>query len=224
MLIIPFEECRSCEDFSCTAACPYEALAVCGYEIDARSLTETLEKDRPFFGEEGGVTITGGEPFAQADFLVDVLQRCKSIGISTAVESCLYAPFQDIERALPFIDFFMFDVKHMDAHRHRILCGLDNSIILENIDKLCHRARMPLLPRMPVIPSINDSRENVQETVRFLKSLGLGYINLLPYMKLGIDKYKGIGERYLMEDTPVPAQEHLNAVVRWIEDAGISCL
>ena len=223
-LKINFSSCRLCDDFTCAAACPTGALRVCGYQFDSEALAEKVSCDRSFFGEDGGVTLSGGEPFAQPEFLLEALRQCKNRGIRTAVETCLYAPFEHIERALPFIDFFMFDVKLLDEARHAAYCGVGNRLILENIRAVARRARIPLLPRMPVVPEVNDDRENVRDTAAFLNEVGIGHVNLIPYMRLGVDKYEQVGLRYTMAGVPTPERESVKRIVASFEAHGITCL
>ncbi len=223
-MFIDFLSCRRCEAFTCAPACPKAALQVCGYYVDCETLIEKVSKDSPFFAEDGGVTISGGEPFAQPEFLTGVVKRCKEIGISTAVETCLHAPFEHIERALPFIDFFMFDIKLIDYEKHASYCGLENDLIIQNITELSRIAKIPLLPRMPIIPSVNDSLENIRTTAAFLNKLGFEHLNLVLYMRLGIDKYEQLGMHYTMKEITVPSNAYVKNIVENFAAEGITCL
>ena len=168
--------------------------------------------------------MSGGEPFAQPGFAACLLEQCKVRGIHTAVETCLHVPFQNIESALPFIDFFMFDIKMIDNEKHAHYCGVGNSMVLENIKRLQAIARIPLLARMPVIPGINDDQENIKQTALFLRQTGLEYVNLVPYMRLGIDKYNQLGLPYRIESVGVPKHEDLDNIISKFKDYGITCL
>lgn len=212
------------DDFVIYNACPYHALNICGCQISAQRLTEIINNDRAYFGKDGGVTLSGGEPFHQPDFTLELLQRCRRLGISTAVESCLMTPFERIERALPWLNFFMFDIKLIDPEQHRYYCGADNRIITENIARLTETAHIPLLPRMPVIPSITDSKENIAGIAGFLTGLGLKNINLLPYMRLGEVKYEYIGAVYRMGGIPSATGADMAKAKKLFAQSGITCL
>jgi pyruvate formate lyase activating enzyme len=193
-----------------------------GPEAEAGSLAGEILKDRPFFGEEGGVTLSGGEPFAQPEFAASLLEACKGAGVSTAVETSLHADFGAIESCLPFIDFFMFDLKIMDERKHADWCGAGNRLILGNALSLARAARMPLLPRMPLVPGVNDDEDNIARTAEFLKSAGLRHLNLIPYMRLGIGKYERLKIPYGMPDTPAPSPAQILAARKLFSERGIS--
>jgi pyruvate formate lyase activating enzyme len=204
--------------------CPYGALQVCGQEITIGELMEIIQRDRPFFGDTGGITLSGGEPFFQPAFILPLLERCAGLGISTAIETSLYIPFNYIERALPFLKFFMFDLKLMDPERHLKYCGVDNEMILENIAQLAKTAHIPLLPRMPLIPGVNDDDENIRKTAEFLRGNELMYINILPYMRLGVSKYEQIGRKYELDGTEPPSEDDMNRVKAIFYESDIFCL
>jgi len=204
--------------------CPYKALQTCGRMISLEELLGIIEKDRPFFGEEGGITLTGGEPFAQPAFLFNLLHRTRKRGIFTAIETCLHVPFIHIEQILPLINFFMFDIKIMDPGKHKEYCGVDNRLILDNIRTLARMAGIPILPRIPIIPGINDDEENLRKTAEFLKSNGLVYLNLLPYMRLGVLKYQQIGREYELKHIKAPSDDEMSRVKTILEREGIFCL
>jgi pyruvate formate lyase activating enzyme len=192
--------------------------------MDSTALVERVARDLPFFGEDGGITLSGGEPFAQPDFTASVLRKCKGRGIHTAIETCLQVPFEYIERSLAFLDFIMFDVKFLDRDLHRSSCGVSNDIILENIACLKRYASVPLLPRVPVIPTVNDDGKYMRATARFLKAQGFNHINLVPYMRLGLDKYDQLGLTYALRALAPPSDSALNAIGAWFTQEGITCL
>ncbi|HLP45046.1 MAG TPA: glycyl-radical enzyme activating protein, partial [Candidatus Kapabacteria bacterium] len=211
-------------DLSTAPHCPYHATRVSGTEITVNEMMEIIRNDRPFFGETGGITLSGGEPFCQPEFVQVLLEKCKSNGISTAIETSLYASFQIIEKAVLFLDFFMFDIKLMDPVKHFRYCGVDNALILENIQRLTKTAEIPLLPRMPLIPGINDDEENIIKTAQFLKDNHLKHINLLPYMRLGITKYEQLGLEYELHEIIPPNEKEVKRVKDIFSQYDILCL
>ncbi|MBF0548149.1 MAG: glycyl-radical enzyme activating protein [Candidatus Riflebacteria bacterium] len=223
-ICLDFSKCDLCEEFSCTLLCYEKALRVCGHDTTVEKLAKKISLDRSFFGEDGGVTLSGGEPFFQPDFTNSVLREVKSYGISTVVETSMFAPFETIEKALPFIDFFIFDIKFFEEKKHLEYCGVSNNIILENIKKLTKIARIPLLPRLPIIPGVNDSAENINGIAAFLKGVGLSYINLLPFMKLGEGKFEQIGLKYHLKQIQALPSQSLQKVSQCFSEYNITCI
>ncbi len=191
--------------------------------MDAQSLVQVINRDAAFFGDDGGVTISGGEPFAQPEFLFSVLKMCHESGISSAVESALNIPWKNIERSLPFIDFFIFDLKIMDPDLHQKFCGTKNNQILKNISKLAKDAKTQLLPRVPMIPGITDTYSNIEAIAVFLKQNGINYLQLIPYMKLGNIKYEQIGKNYRLKSLDSVSPDHLKEIKNIFNKLGITC-
>jgi pyruvate formate lyase activating enzyme len=223
-LKIDFNICNDCNDKQCISTCKKKALQICGYRIGAEELVNEIEKDIPFFGDDGGVTLSGGEPLQQADFAYSILKKCKEKGISTAVESCLNVPLSTIEKCLPYIDFFMFDIKIISAQTHFDYCKTGNAQILNNIKFLSAIAKIPLLPRFPLIPALTDDNENILNIIEFMKKCGLKYLNVLPYMKLGINKYEQIGTDYALPSTQPPSKVREQEIISLFEKNGICCI
>ncbi len=217
------KKCLNCTHFSCVKSCPTEALSVCGEMISSTKLVEIIKKDIPFFGKDGGVTLSGGEPFAQPDFAKSLLKKCKDKGISTVVETALNIPWKNIKMSIPFIDFFIFDLKIFNTYDHKKFCGAENKQILHNIKRLVETAEIPILPRIPIIPGINDDLDNINAIGDFLKKLGLINVQLMPYMNLGTDKYKQIGEEYSLTNMLSPSQENLKKIEKILIFHGITC-
>lgn len=197
---------------------------LCGKVIGVTELMDLIQKDRPYFGDDGGVTLSGGEPFSQPEFLLKILESCRSSGISTAIETSLHEPFPVIENILPLIDFFMFDIKLMDPIKHRKYCGVDNRLILENIRELARIAQIPLLPRFPLIPGINDDEENILRTAKFLNTNGFRHIQVLPYMRMGMGKYEQLGMDYELADCQPPDDEKIERTKKMFGQGNVTCL
>ena len=155
------------------------------YAPDA--LAELLMKDRQLFDTSGGgVTLSGGEPLAQdGDYMIALLKLLKRRGIHVALDSCGYAPYEKIEALLPYIDLWLYDLKAMDDAIHLSATAVSNALILANLHRLANgNARVWL--RIPVVPSINDSAEQMRQMADFAKGLpSIERICLLPYHKLG---------------------------------------
>jgi len=165
-----------------------------------------VERDKMLYvNSGGGVTISGGEPMAQPDFVLAIMNACKERGISTALDTCGHAPWEDLERVLHCTDLVMFDIKQMDTHKHREYSGVGNELILENSKRIADLG-IPIRFRVPIIPGSNDSRRNWESAARFIECLGdavLG-VDLLPYHPFAGGKYRAFGMDY-----PYPGGEGL---------------
>lgn len=216
------EKCKLC--FSCAASCPQNAIRKYGFTLTVAETVEQIRKDEIFyFHSGGGLTISGGEPFHQADFTANILRECKKLGIHTAVESCLHVPFSQIEMTLPWIDHLYADLKQMDSRLHQLWLGEDNRLILENINKV-NASGFPLeiTIRLPLIPGFNDSDQNLRETAQFCVNLtNVKEIEVLPYHRLGSDTYRHLGLDYQCRNLTPPSEEHLQeraAFMRGLSD------
>jgi pyruvate formate lyase activating enzyme len=171
-----------------------------------------IEKDRDFYDESGGgVTFSGGEALSQPEFLYELLCGCSEAGIHTAVETCGHIPWSTFERVVPLVDLFLFDLKMMDPIIHEKFTGITNKRILTNLKRLS--AISELIIRVPLIPGINDSPENIRSMGEFLGHLpGRHLIHLLPYHRLGAPKYERLNRPYPAEVIPPPAPERVERV------------
>jgi pyruvate formate lyase activating enzyme len=213
--------CDNCGD--CAAVCYPKALYICGTDYSVEELLKRVLKDMPFYEHSGGgVTLSGGEPLCQPEFILQLLTRLKECGIHTALDTSGYAPYEVIERILPHTDLFLYDLKHMDSEQHRMVTGVKNELILENARKIAH-ARGKIQVRIPVIPDFNDSEENIRETGNFCKSLGeaLTIVQLLPYHNLGAMKHQRIDEGKVILEADPPTDEKIHSTKELLEALGL---
>lgn len=213
------EECNLCGD--CTDVCPTEALEIIGRKISIEEVIEEIEKDVVFYDESsGGVTFSGGEPLIQPDFLDALLEECKKRGIHTTLDTSGYASFKVLEKIRKKVDIFMYDVKMMHEGKHKKFTGVSNKLILENLRKLSEKVSNIII-RIPIIPGINDNEENITQTAKFISTLqGIQYISLLPYHKVGKQKYKRLNRTYLQDKTPSPTYEKIEKIKKELEHTG----
>jgi len=207
---INLKKCDLCG--SCIDVCPSEALKIYGYEITLEELMKEIEKDIVFYKRSnGGVTLSGGDPCFQWEFTINVLKECKRRRINTAVETTAYCDWQKFSKIAKFTDHILFDFKHMDSVQHKKLTGVDNKLILENATKLANSGKK-ITARVPIIPGFNDSEENLEKTAIFLNSLGnIIEVHLLPYLNIGISKYKRLGKEYLPEKLKSPTEREMES-------------
>lgn len=212
--------CDNCGD--CAQVCYPNALYICGEDYTVERLCNRLLQDRRFFENSGGgVTISGGECLTQPDFTVAVLKRMKEEGIHTAVDTTGFASWSVIERALPYTDLWLYDLKHMDNDKHEAMVGVPNKLILENARKLA-AAGAKLQIRIPVIPMFNNDVENIRKTAEFCLELGdaVEVVQLLPYHNLGVTKYLRISDKPIAEATP-PSDAQMQRLKKLMEDVGL---
>lgn len=177
----------------CAEACAHEGLTVSGYEVSIDEVMDAVLKDRQhYINSGGGVTLSGGEVTMQADFALELLKRCRSKYINTAIETCGFVRQEVLERFIPLTDLFFYDLKAIDREKHIRGTGQDNEIIKQNAKMLAASGR-ELRIRMPLIPGFNDNREDVLALRSFVEDeLGMesSKIELLKYNQLGEVKYE----------------------------------
>ncbi|MDO4562704.1 MAG: glycyl-radical enzyme activating protein [Clostridia bacterium] len=166
-----------------------------GREYTAREVFEIVKRDEAFYiNSGGGVTFGGGEPMAQADFLCEALRLCREDGLHCAVDTSGFAPFEDFERALKLTDLFLFDIKHPDNEAHKRFTGEGNSLILDNLRRLC-AAGAAVRIRVPVIVGVNADEAVFYDIAKILREYRLK-AELLPYHAYGVHKYAALGREY----------------------------
>ncbi len=218
------ELCRSCESQSCLEACKAKALEKMGYWITNEELMKQIEKDMIFYENSGGgVTFSGGEPTYQLEFVKCVLKTCQRKGIHTTLDTCGYVEWDQMEEIVPFLDLILFDLKEMDSEKHKKHTGVRNETILENLRRLSSRKAPSLQVRFPFIPDINDSKDNLEEMVKFLKSVGIEELDLMPYHRLGIAKYEMLGKPYHLRNTKSPSNSRLEETKKFFQARKVKC-
>jgi len=168
-----------------------------GKRVAAAALLQEILKDRLFFEQSGGgVTFSGGEPLLQYEFLSALLQMCKKEGVHTVVDTTGYTSYEHLAGIRPHVDLFLYDVKLLDDALHKKYTGVSNRLILNNLKQL-DRDGAPVLVRIPLIPAITDTAQNLHAVARFLKeNTSVRRVELLPYNSMGESKY----ERLNMEN------------------------
>lgn len=158
----------------------------------------------------------------QPEFSSALLQAAHAYGITTAIETTGFASFEMIEdKILPFVDTFMMDIKHMNSAKHKLFTGQSNEKILSNAKKIAESGAN-LIIRTPVVPTFNDTPEEILEISQFARSLpGVKQHHLLPYHRLGSDKYEGLGRDYLMSHIEPPTQEKMEELLTVAKTTGL---
>ncbi len=197
---------------------------IVGKDVTVKDVLEIVKQDMPYYRRSGGgMTLSGGEMLCQSDFAYALLRCAKESSINTAVETTGFAPYEKIEKLLPYIDTVLMDIKHTDSIKHKEFTTQSNELILENAAKIAKKAKK-LIIRVPVIPGFNDTEAEISAISEFASGLdGVNEINLLPYHSFGRDKYEGLGRDYLMGDVPSPTDEHMQKLKSVAEKYGLNC-
>ena len=214
---VHFDRCTCCGD--CIKVCCYDAIEICGKKMSVEDVFQEIIIDRPYFGSTGGVTISGGEPLAQPDFLYYLLLKLKEEGISTYIETSGYAPRSTLERISHLVDCFLFDWKLTNPEQHRIYVGVENSLIENNLKWLSEQKNKIIL-RCPIIPGVNDTDDHFSGIARLYRDLpSISHVEIMAYHTLGEGKKEQIGraDSFL---SIVPTNEAKQAWLKALTDLG----
>ena len=202
--------CTSCH-MPCAAACPAQGLLVYGKQRTVDDVLNVVEQDMAFYARSGGgLTLSGGEPLLQSEFAVALLREARARRIKTAVETCGMVSAETVRAAAEYLNYVLFDIKHMDSAEHEAQTGLSNRHILENFRILAEEfPDLPILARTPIIPGFNDSEQAVTAIAQFLKPYDRVEYEMLPYHRLGTQKYQFLDRPVPMGEVKLDA-EHMN--------------
>lgn len=211
-------ECINCG--KCVDACLKSAISIVGEVKTISELLEIVEEDRTFYEVSGGgVTLGGGEVLMQPEAASSLLMACKNEGINTAIETCGYAKLESVLKIAEFTDLFLFDIKHINSDKHFQLTGVRNEQILENLQELLRR-KYNVQIRMPLLKGVNDCQEDIEAVMEFLLPYkdykNFKGVDLLPYHKMGVNKYNQLGMEYPIKGDPSLTNEDLDRIEQWI--------
>lgn len=214
------ELCTLCG--KCAAACPNNTFTLFGKEVEPSDILPELLEDKVFFdGSGGGVTISGGEPLMQADFTAELLKLLKDNGVHTALDTCLYAPKEALDKVLLYADMFLIDVKSIDEDVHKNCTGVSNKTILENL-KYVDSLGKPYEVRIPFVLGQNSGE--IEKIAEFLSSLtSMVGVRVLPYHNLSGAKYNALEIPYKLT-APIPTAEEAEAARMILQSHGLKIL
>ena len=218
--ILDVARCTLCGE--CAEVCYAEAREVLGHTMTVEQVLAAVERDRPFYEQSGGgVTFSGGEPLAQPAFLADALHACRLRDLHTTLDTSGYASWAVLDRIRHDVDLFLYDLKLTDDDRHRETTGVSNAVILENLGRLAAAGHAIVL-RLPLIPGVNDDEGNLRDTAALAAMWGLTRIEVLPYHRLGSDKYARLGRCSSLPETTPPSDRRVEGVAATLSGLGLA--
>ncbi len=220
-IVIDDQKCVGC--LKCVAICNSEALSYEGRVSEIDTIVEECLQDIDFYLESnGGITISGGEAMMQPQFLKQLVLTLKKHQLHVAIETTGYANPKIFSELAPLFDLLLFDVKHVDDHKHRCKTGVSNEQIKANL-KWAVENNLNVLPRIPVIPDFNETLDDAKEIATYLQSINLNKCQLLPFHQFGEKKYQLLNRQYDYQQIPALHPEDLKEYQQIFIDQGIDC-
>ena len=222
--VIDRTKCNLC--MKCVNACPSTAMYNPKKPMTVEDCMKKIRQDKKFYDKSGGgVTISGGEPMSQFEFTYALAKQCHEEGFNVALDTTGFAPTEQYLKILPYVNLFLFDLKHMDSHHHKMLTGVPNELILKNAEELV-RAGARFQVRFPMIPKLNAQPENVKATAEFCVKIqeGIDVVQLLPYHRMGYAKYVRLGRPYKLSNIDPPSDEFMNQQLELFKSYGLPAM
>ncbi len=193
-----------------------------GRDVTVEEVIKEVELDRVYYKRSGGgMTLSGGESLAQPEFAPALLEAAKDRSINTAMESTGYADFDIIKKYLPHLDLYLMDIKHINSEKHKAFTGRENGLILENARRIA-ASGTKLIIRTPVIPTFNATKEEIRDIAKFASSLpGVTEMHILPYHRIGMDKYAGLNREYTLKEIEPPSAELMQELLAVVNSFGL---
>ena len=213
--------CTACG--ACEPVCLGEAMKRFGRRVSLEEACAIALEDRMFYGDGGGVTLSGGEPLMQADFAAALLERLRKEGVHTAVDTCGNVDWAAFEKVLPHTDLFLYDVKHIDPQRHAALTGRSNEVILRNLRRLCETGKRVEI-RMPLVPGANDDEATLRGIGALLGSLPIERMRVLPYHSMARSKYAALGMEDTLPRVESPTEAEVGRAVALLREYGVPAI
>jgi pyruvate formate lyase activating enzyme len=211
---------------ACARICPTLATEMSGQQYTVTELMKIIEKERHLFDQSGGgVTFSGGEPLLHPDFLGQLLQQCGERSIHRTIDTCGYVKTEHLLSAAKQTDLFLYDFKVFDTDRHKQFTGVDNSLILSNLQTLANTGAAIQI-RIPLIRGVNSDCANIEQTAAFIAALSgeKKTVNLLPYHAIATHKHTKLGSQYLSNDLEEPNETDLQQACSIFEKQGLTTI
>jgi len=221
-IVIDRDLCNNCGD--CTKVCTESALTMHGKDYTLEEVFEEVKRDEMFYRNTGGgVTCSGGEPLAQPAFVAALFEKCRQVGIPTALDTTGHASRSALDQVLAYTDLLLFDLKCMDSNDSLAAVGQSNELMLENAE-YAMKGDVPIIIRIPLIPGITEKTENLQKIAEFVKRVNPEIpINVLPYHRLGASKFRMMDMTYELDDLEPISKDRLAEVAGIFDSHGLEC-
>ena len=207
------DKCTLCG--TCVEYCYAEATVMQGKIASVDEVVDEVKKDIPFYENSGGgVTLSGGEPTMQPEFCIAILDACKKAKMHTAIDTSGFFKTEILKEIMKYVDLVLYDIKHTDPQKHKEWTGVSNELILYNLRQI-NSSEIPIEIRIPTIPDINDSEENLSEVAKLVNSLNsIERVRLLPYHRLGEGKYSRLEMEYKLKGLESPNKARMEELVQ----------
>lgn len=218
--------CTGC--FACTEVCPSKAITPISRRMTIEESLKLLQREKPFMDKSGGgLTVSGGEPLLQSDFVKELFIECRTRGIHTALDTCGQVPWKNMEEVIPFTDLILYDLKFINEKGHKKHTSAENKRILENLIKLIeygsgNSPSPEIWIRTPLIPGATASEKNIRAIGEFLRTLdtdGITRWELCAFNPLGAEKYKRLGLSWFYENEDLMSVEELEKLKKWASES-----
>ncbi|WP_027088768.1 glycyl-radical enzyme activating protein [Thomasclavelia saccharogumia] len=207
-------KCHRCK--KCVQGCFYNAIKFAGEEISIQDVVDEVLKDKEYYeNSHGGITISGGEPFKQFESMLKLLKELKKNKLHIAIETTGNYELKYLKEALPYIDLFLFDIKHLDCKKLKDVTGANPNLIFTNLEYLASNCLDKIVIRVPVIPKFNYEKEILQGIIDYACQLGIAEVDLLPYHSLGKNKWLQLQKDYQYADLPMMTKDILKEYVEY---------
>ncbi len=218
------ELCKECTDRVCIENTMRTELRLAGARMTADEVFDKIKAYEVFYkNSNGGITLSGGEPLVQHEFVRDLINLCIEGGITIGVETCGYFYWEDVKEFVNKFDFIYYDVKHLEPDIHLRMTGRNNKVIIENLKKLAGIIPEKITVTIPVVKDINSSIELMEEIAELCNKLRITRVKLLPYHAMGSSKYEELGKTYEMETAAAPDNSELAEIKNVFENKGLKC-
>jgi pyruvate formate lyase activating enzyme len=207
----------------CADVCPTKAMEMSGTKVTVEEIMKRIRRETVMMDQsEGGVTISGGEPMMQSDFLIELLDALGSEGIHRAVDTTGFAKTETLLEVAQRTELFLYDLKMMDSQRHKSFTGVPNEKILENL-KILAESGANINIRIPLIKGINADEDNIRKSAEFVAELAgeKKLVSLLPYHNIAIHKYGKLGQDYESGDMLEPSPTEIDNAIRIFAEFGL---
>jgi pyruvate formate lyase activating enzyme len=220
--IVDRKKCTACG--KCVEVCYYDARDLSGKQMTVFEIIEIINKDKKYYDNSGGgVTLSGGEPLLQPEFTRELLRACKKRRIHTALETSGFSSWEHFKSIIPYLDLIFFDFKHIDSESHYNYTGVRNEKILKNLENLDDKFTWgDIIVRIPFIPGFNSNNETQRQMFKYIgRFKNIKRIEIMPYHRLGILKYSGLGRDYDLPELKMVHKSELNHLINIGQTCGI---